>query len=350
MHWVAQTKLYWEYDPKQLAWQIEETLQKMQQFLNQQTEQTDTEGVFPELIYKCYHPLDLKALYLLREFILNNIPVSPFQDLLKLALTDTLRSAAAAGTGWPYIAPRKNQEKTYKGAFVVFQNIIRQMYHDLLSMAQYQSTSEIQNVLSDSRARQGLADKQIKLALTSPPYLNNYDYADRTRLETYFWGITQSWQEITRDFRDKLMVAATTQIVRGRYNVETTLSADIQAAAPKVYNNLQSAVLRLAELRLTKGGKKSYDLLVALYFNDIFEVMRETYRVLDKGATFCLVLGDSAPYGVHIQTDQVIGQLGLGIGFSHFMYQELRRRGEKWKGNPQRHKVGLREGVVILKK
>ena len=103
-------------------------------------------------------------------------------------------------------------------------------------------------------------------------------------------------------------------------------------------------------MRLTKGGKKSYDLLVALYFNDIFEVMRETYRVLDKGATFCLVLGDSAPYGVHIQTDQVIGQLGLGIGFSQFVYQELRRRGEKWKGNPQRHKVGLREGVVILKK
>jgi len=350
VHWVAQTKLYWEYNPKNLAWKIERTLQEMQQFLNQQTELADTEGVFPELIYKCYHPLDLKTLYLLREFILKEIPVSPFQDLLKLALTDTLRAAATAGTGWPYIAPRKNQEKTYKGAFAVFQNIIRQMYQDLLQMGQYQSKSKVQNVLSDSRTRQRLADRQVKLALTSPPYLNNYDYADRTRLETYFWGITQSWREITRYFRDKLMVSATTQIVRGRYNVETALSADIQAAAPGVYNHLQDAVLRLAELRLTKGGKKSYDLLVALYFNDIFEVMRETYRVLDKGAAFCLVLGDSAPYGVHIQTDQVIGQLGLGIGFSHFMYQELRRRGEKWKGNPQRHKVGLREGVVILKK
>ena len=69
-----------------------------------------------------------------------------------------------------------------------------------------------------------------------------------------------------------------------------------------------------------------------------------------SSARFCLVLGDSAPYGVHIPTDQVIGELGLGLGFQDFTTHDLRKRGDKWKGNPQRHKIPLKESVVILKK
>jgi SAM-dependent methyltransferase len=180
--------------------------------------------------------------------------------------------------------------------------------------------------------------------------LNNYDYADRTRLETYFWGVTQSWKDITEQFRDKLMVAATTQIVRGKYDVETTLNKEIKGISQQVYETLQPSVMELAKRRLQKGGKKDYDLMVALYFNDILEVLKETYRVLKPGGHFCLVLGDSAPYGVHIETDNMIGQLGLGLGFSQYDYHELRRRGEKWKENPQRHRVPLREGIVILTK
>lgn len=90
--------------------------------------------------------------------------------------------------------------------------------------------------------------------------------------------------------------------------------------------------------------------MVALYFNDMLQVLQETYRVLEPGGRFCLVLGDSAPYGVHIATEDMIGQLALGIGFSQYDYYELRGRGSKWKENPQRHRVPLREGIVILSK
>jgi ubiquinone/menaquinone biosynthesis C-methylase UbiE len=90
--------------------------------------------------------------------------------------------------------------------------------------------------------------------------------------------------------------------------------------------------------------------MVALYFNDIVKVIRETYRVLRPKGKFCLVIGDSAPYGVHIQTEELIGKLGLAIGFKDYEYQEFRTRGGKWKANPQRHSVKLREGLVILTK
>jgi DNA modification methylase len=352
VHWVADVKLYWDYDFERLFQKLEKLLNQSSLFVSQNIEKANIESVFPELIYKCYHPDDLKMLYLLREFILNEIIEYDIQNLLKLALTDTLRSAAAAGTGWPYISPRKNTgDKPAKGALAIFQKTVRKMYIDLRTFVLdgFQA-SKIYNVLGDSREKQNLPDESVKISITSPPYLNNFDYADRTRLETYFWGITKSWKEITEAYRDKLIVSATTQITRRRYSVDTVLSLDIKDLNPDVYQTIQESVLSLAELRTQKGGKKDYDLMTALYFNDILQVIKETYRLLQKGGHFCLVLGDSAPYGIHVRTEQLIGELGVSLGFRKFDYIEFRKRGNKWKENPQRHKVKLHEGIIVLTK
>jgi DNA modification methylase len=224
------------------------------------------------------------------------------------------------------------------------------MLNDLHVLPQPLPNCEIHNILGDARHRQALEDQQVQLAVTSPPYLNNYDYADRTRLETYFWGITQSWKDITTQFRDKLMVAATTQIMRSLYDPETTLVEDLADIAPSAYQTIQKAILELAKVRLQKGGKKDYDLMVALYFNGMLPVLQETYRVLSPGGTFCLVLGDSAPYGIHVETEKMIGEIALGLGFKDYQYHRLRQRGGKWRDNPQRHTVPLQEGIVILRK
>ncbi|HEY72153.1 MAG: hypothetical protein B6I35_01840 [Anaerolineaceae bacterium 4572_32.2] len=353
VHWVAETKLYWDFDLDKLNRQFNNFLSTSYQFVQDNVGDVSLNGAFPELVYKCYHTNDLKELYLLREFIIQEASDSHLQNFFKLALTNTLREAAAAGTGWPYISPRASKDKPAKGALRVFGKIVQDMFLDLRVIQANNTPGEwpqALNILGDSREKQNLANGQIDIALTSPPYLNNYDYADRTRLETYFWGITKSWGDITREYRDKLITAATTQIRRSKYDVETALNQEVKSVAADVYKTLQPKILQLAELRLQKGGKKSYDLMVALYFNDIFQVMKETYRVLRKGGRFCLILGDSAPYGVHIQTDNLIGELGLGLGFSNFDYHKLRTRGGKWKDNPQRHSVPLREGVVVLTK
>jgi DNA modification methylase len=353
VHWVAGVKLFQDYDWSSLGTYLHDLIEKGAAHVKSGLDSLEIADKFPELVYKCYHPQDLKELYLLREFIgtADNLSI---RNLAKLALTDTLRSSAAAGTGWPYIAPRKNTgEAPPKGAQALFRKTLLKMYADLKKVAARPrpDSSQIMNVLGDSRLHQPMiADGQIDLALTSPPYLNNFDYADRTRLETYFWGITHTWADITRDFRSKLIVSATTQIVRKKFDLETVVSKEIEGVAPDVYTTIQNAVRDLSVRRTLKGGKKDYDLMVALYFNDIFRVLKETYRILRQGASFYLVLGDSAPYGVHIATDNLIGQLGLALGFTKFDYRNFRARGGKWKANPQRHDVELREGVIILKK
>jgi len=82
----------------------------------------------------------------------------------------------------------------------------------------------------------------------------------------------------------------------------------------------------------------------------MFLIISEVYRVLKNSALAVFVLGDSAPYGVHIPTDDLIGKLGLGAGFADYRIRVLRTRGDKWKKNPQRHDVQLRESIITLVK
>lgn len=145
-------------------------------------------------------------------------------------------------------------------------------------------------------------------------------------------------------------MSATTQINRTNYLTSNILSQELKDIAPKVGKELQEKIDQLSQLRLTKGGKKSYDILTGGYFSDMFQVLKDCFRILKKGRFFALILGDSAPYGVHIPTDIILGEIGKAVGFSRYEIEELRRRGDKWKGNPQRHKVKLRETILYLKK
>jgi hypothetical protein len=131
VHWIAEVKLYWDFDLERLSRQLDIFLTGCRANINQKAMQVNLNGTFPDLIYKCYHPDDLKTLYLIREFILNEVEDKHIKNFLKVALTDTLRGAASAGTGWPYVSPRKNQEMVQKDGLTVFQKIVRQMYEDL---------------------------------------------------------------------------------------------------------------------------------------------------------------------------------------------------------------------------
>jgi len=146
------------------------------------------------------------------------------------------------------------------------------------------------------------------------------------------------------------MIAATTQVSRGNFNVENPLIKEIQEASPEVYQVLNEKIAELSKLRLNKDGKKSYDGLVAGYFNDIYFIIKNVFDYMKPEGKFVLVLGDSAPYGIHVPTETYIGKIGKGIGFSSYKIEEIRKRGEKWANNPQRHHVTLRESILTLKK
>lgn len=358
VHWVAETKLHWEFDLVALRERVTSSLADLRDAIDQRITGTKLDGVFPPLVHKAFHPSDLKTLFIIRQFIVHKVAETPYQNLLKLALTDTLRSSATARVGWPYIVLRNTGEKRAKDAPRIFEATLQGMVDDLAIVADKANSCIVHNVLGDSRETQFKAqgdgplieNEQIDFVITSPPYLNNYDYADRTRLEMSFWGQASSWSDITRLVRDKLIVAATTQVRRSEYDLDMLLRPELSEGVPEVCGKLNASIALLSKRRLERGGRKDYDIMVGQYFNDMYDVLRETFRVLKKGGYFCLVLGDSAPYGVHIPTERYIAEITKAIGFSDYVMKELRKRGNQWTTTPHRHNVPLREVIVIVQK
>ncbi len=266
---VARTKLYWEFDLATLLPSIDDLMSTIQRAIDgSESMDLPVESIFPELVCKCYGCEKLAQLYLCRTAI-QGLPATPFRDFAKLGLTNVLRSAADVATGWPYIAPGKVKNSA-KGNSK--HNIVKVLREQLYQM--YGDLSEIRCgiipgarttlIAGDSRERQACIDSSsVDLVFTSPPYLNKYDYADRTRLEMYFWGEATSWGDITKKVRTRLIMSATTQIGRSNYNEADLLSKDFNSTAPEVACDLKPKIASLSERRLTKGGKKSYDILVA---------------------------------------------------------------------------------------
>lgn len=65
-------------------------------------------------------------------------------------------------------------------------------------------------------------------------------------------------------------------------------------------------------------------------------------RITRQGATACFVIGDSAPYGVHVPVERWLGDLAVAAGFKSYRFEKLRDRNTKWKN--RKHRVPLHEG------
>lgn len=350
---ITQAKLCWEIGQTQ----VHSFINYVQKHLQEKADSLKAHGLadeFPELILKCYEETTIYDLWALREIVLNYDMSDELRQFFFVVVSALLREVSTAATGWPYIAPKKKKVTSFnKDVATEFSSLAWQMVQDIekikdISDGKY-LVSKHKIVRGDSKNTQTIiTDESIDHVFTSPPYLNNFDYADRTRLEMYFWGEASTWGEISANVRTKLMTSATTQIRRSdpKYKISDALWSE----CPDVAEFVRDSVSELAVRRKTRGGKKSYDLMVAGYFNDIHLIIKDVYRVLRPNSYALFVLGDSAPYGVHIPTDRLIGEIALAVGFNNYKIEILRTRGGKWSKNPQRHSVPLRESIVILEK
>lgn len=350
---ITKCKMNWDIDCERVQNELNIIYEfvKKETAIKQEEKEKIISSAFPELVVKCFLPETLYELLLIRNQIrkLKNEDVKLF---LNVGLICCLRDVSIAATGWPYIAPNKIKITSLsKNGLDTYRKRVIRMCEDVHSIKSqsFNSVTDHHIILGDSRNTVGvIPDNSIDHIFTSPPYLNNFDYADRTRLEMYFMGDADNWSDICTQVRTKLITSATTQISRNdaRYNF---LPEFIDECSNE-YIFLKEATDKLSILRKTKGGKKSYDLLVIGYMNDLYLVLKDNYRVLKNNTTAKYILGDSAPYGVHIPTDELIGKIGVAIGFKEYRIDILRDRGGKWKNNPQRHNVELRETVVTLLK
>lgn len=298
------------------------------------------------LIVKCYSDDSLRDLYSIKDAYLkltNKWPAS-INSLVFLAVNSILRATSHAGTAqWQYILPNKTKARV-SSPYDALKLQARMMMEDMRVMQGESTASKATMLPTDSRTLQGVLDQSIGIVITSPPYANNYDYADATRLEMSFWGEISNWGDLHGTVRRHLICSSSQHASKDKMKLAELL---VDPAVDPIKEELTNVCNELDTVRKTKGGNKAYHLMIAAYFADMAKTFQALRRVTTDGAILCLVIGDSAPYGVHAPVERWFGELALAYGFKSWSFEKIRDRNVKWKN--RKHTVLLHEGRLWIK-
>ncbi len=300
-------------------------------------------GGYPELIQKCFAPQTLDFLDRFRQAVAREQDGSREAELLWMALVSALRVASAAGTApWQYVLPgrRKTAPPSPEAAL---HKAVRMVAADIGFMAR---RARPLATLRRDDARQCITvpPDWATLVITSPPYANNYDYADATRLEMAFLGEIRGWGDLQEAVRKHLVRACSQHVPPNSVNLDEVLASS--ELAP-IRAEIAPLCRELSSVRLERGGKKTYNNMVACYFLDLAQVWRALRRVCASPCEICFVIGDSAPYGVYVPVVEWLGKLARAAGFGSWTFEKLRDRNVKWKN--RKHRVPLCEGHLWVR-
>jgi hypothetical protein len=328
---VAEAKLAWRSDP--------ESYRKMaESVLNVARTTTPDTAHYPDLIQRCFEPIALAGLDRLRRASDLVLDDSPAAKLTWLTLVAILRRVSSAGTAqWQYILPSR-QKRCPSEPFRAYQETIIMISEDMQTGARLTSP-RAKFDLGDSRTCLPVTDHFANLVITSPPYPNNYDYADATRLEMCFFGEISGWGCLQESVRRHLVVSCSQHVPPSSAKLGAILREPV---LQPIKNELAAVCGELETVRETKGGKKTYHLMIASYFRDLAKTWIALRRVCQNPSRVCFVIGDSAPYGVYVPVVPWLFRLAEAAGFNNPMFEKIRDRNIKWKN--RKHRVPLQEG------
>jgi len=298
------------------------------------------------LLVSLYDAATLKDLYLLRDFI-KKIRREKYRLFFELALSQTLHKSALCPIAVPYIC--RNKKRTNSGdACNKFQATVCQMLNDLDTMPHKHRFARVYN--ADSRKKnQAILAGSCDLCITSPPYLNNLDYGEVSKVPSHFFGITNDWHDITEKVRHNLVTAATTHYNDSDFNLENFKKTEFAVNNRQIMSQLEDLFEQIKKNASSRSGKKSFHIMMMHYFEDMYYVLKEMRRILKDGSPAYLILGDSAPYGVYVQTTQILGEIAESVGFSEYSISKIRTRGTKWKNLTYRHNMELSENILEIR-
>jgi DNA modification methylase len=243
-----------------------------------------------------------------------------------LVLSRVLDKSSHSQTDGIYKAP--TSRKTALSPVAAFRETVQMVRADLKYTRGWEYRAPARIHPSSAEDMHAVADGSVSLIVTSPPYLNNFDFAEMTRMYLYFWEMAASWGEITEGVRSKLIVNTTTALKGHKDRQEQEhYRANVPA---RLREELDCLVKKLAARRSTRAGKKEYGLLVYPYFAQMTTVLRECLRCLRRGAAIHVMVADAALYGVHIRTPQLLCEILKELGFREATCTFVRRRGHRW--------------------
>lgn len=330
---VARAKLLWRQDPA--------ALRRLGAKVADRAERGGTAGGYAPLVVICYPNETLARLDGLKKAWREVGDVGPLSELCWLALVSILRAASPVSTAqWQYVLPKKAKARAVEPV-EAYRERVTLFAADMASWQSECGGAPPGHVLcGDARECDGVADGWADLVVTSPLRkqlrLRRRDAVgdDLVRGDRRLGRPPGGRPLAARPVLHPARRADRCQDVRGRWRsvvgshrggTDRRLFALGEGARG---TRREEAVPRHGRLLLPRFGAR----LASLAAGDA-----------GRGAV-CFVVGDPAPYGVHVPVDRWLGELAVASGFRSHSFEKLRDRNTKWLN--RKHRVPLREGLL----
>ena len=174
--------------------------------------------------------------------------------------------------------------------------------------------------------------KNFKLCVTSPPYLNTFDYTDIYRPELFLGKFVDDAESL---YKLRLKTV--------RSHIQAKWAQPTQSDFGALYDNTIKHVTKHKD----KLMNKNIPVMIQAYFEDMLNILKQLKSKAAKDAQIWFVVSNSAYAGLEVPVDLIIGDLAAKAGWYLKEIGVLRYvQKRKTKHSPKVKE--LRESVIIL--
>jgi len=264
---------------------------------------------------------------------LNKVTNGDIKDILKLSLIGSAMDNSNARRDGKCLRYKNNWEELDfgKDSFLrALEKRLQAIREDLLNDTEL-TTPNI--ICGDSRSiiERDLTDK-FSLCITSPPYLNTFDYTDIYRPELFLGQFINSMNELY-DLRLN--------------TVRSHVQAKWDKPTQKNFGTLYDVAIKEILSRQNHLMHKNIPIMIQAYFEDMQSILSTLKRKAKNNAELWLVVSTSAYAGIEIPVDMIIGEIGNRSGWylkDIGVLRYLKKRKSKYSNEINQ----LRESVVIF--
>ncbi len=179
-----------------------------------------------------------------------------------------------------------------------------------------------------------LSDEKFDLVVTSPPYLNSFDYSDVYRPELFVGGFVKTNEEL-RAIRKKTI----------RSHVQHVWEEPSAQEIPRL-------IEILTQFREKTFWSSQIPTMVAAYFEDMRVVLHGLAKCVKAKGPAWIIVSTSAYGGIEIPVDLILADIGEQVGWKLKSINVLRRMKSSNQHNSRNStgSMSLRESLVILER
>lgn len=265
---------------------------------------------------------------------LKDIGFPDIRSVFKLALINSaMENCNAKKDGKCLRYRHKWTEKDYsKESFAESVRQSLDVYYKDITESEIKVKSQIHT--GDTRKLSLQRDFNFKLCITSPPYLNSFDYTDVYRPELFLGEFLTNQDQFNslkhRTFRSHVTFDCENKAKMSFGAVYDTAIKDINEKSSELWHS-------------------KIPLMIQCYFEDMKLLLTNLLSKAAAGAEVWIVVANSAYNGTIIPTDLIIGEIGAQAGWflkEIGVLRYINKRGSKYSPKVK----NLRESVIILSK